>query len=321
MYENFFELKEKPFSLAPDPRFLYLSRVHREALANLIYGVRERKGFMVLTGEVGAGKTTLIRALLSRLGKDTLSAFIFNSRMTVRDLFTYIFEEFDIKADGRGKGDMVIQLNHFLIERLAQGKNTLLIIDEAQNLSLELLEEIRLLSNLETSREKLLQIILVGQPELASKLKLPQLRQLDQRVSLRYHLGPLNRAETREYIRQRLTVAGSTDNSIFTETAIGEIYRYSKGVPRVINLLCDHALLSAYASDKRRINPPLVKEALRIVRGEDGLSGGVRPHLKPRLGMTIFLISTLILALAGAFYFDGWGSRVWEMVSRLASRI
>jgi general secretion pathway protein A len=263
MYEKFYGFIEKPFNVTPDPRFLYLGERHREALAHLIYGVREKKGFIVLTGEVGAGKTTLIHTLIERLDSSVKTALIFNSNITLKELFLFILDEFELKAKFQTKADFLIKLNDFLIERLKRNENTVLIIDEAQNLSPLILEEIRLLLNLETSKNKLLQIILSGQPELNHKLNLPKLRQLKQRISIRYHLPPLTAAETKEYIRERLGIAGSQNSSIFTQKAMEEIFKYSKGIPRVINILCDNSLLIGYATNQPKIVPKIVKESIR----------------------------------------------------------
>src|SRR6185295_2507790 len=226
MYLQFFGLREAPFSPTPDPKFLFQSTRHREALAQLLYGVRERKGFIVLTGEIGTGKTTLLRTLLSRLDADTHVAYIHNSALEIEGLF---------------------ELNEFLIDQHRQGLSPVLVIDEAQNLSLATLEAVRLLSNFETSSQKLMQILLVGQPELRDKLNVPELRQLKQRIGLRCHIGPLSPEETRLYIRHRLRIAGATDAGIFTDAAIQRIAEYSHGTPRVINIVCDHCLLSGFA--------------------------------------------------------------------------
>jgi general secretion pathway protein A len=262
MYENFYKLAAKPFNVTPDPRFLFLSESHKEALANLLYGVQERKGFILLTGEVGTGKTTLLHTLLGRLEEDTKTAFIFNTRLGPRDFFRYMFEEFGITSDQKTKSECLIALNHFLIDRLRKQKNTVLIVDEAQNLSPVILEEIRLLSNLETSTEKLIQIVLVGQPELGEKLSLPELRQLRQRISVRYHIRPLSREETRAYVVERLRIAGNPYDRIFDDDALDVVYRVSEGIPRLINLVCDSALLTGFARGKKTINAELIGDAI-----------------------------------------------------------
>jgi general secretion pathway protein A len=262
MYKNFYKLTAKPFDVTPDPRFLFLSESHKEALANLLYGIQERKGFILLTGEVGTGKTTLLHTLLGRLEEDTRTAFIFNTRLGPRDFFRYMFEEFGIPSDQKTKSECLIALNRFLIDRLRKQKNTVLIVDEAQNLSPVILEEIRLLSNLETPTEKLIQIVLVGQPELGEKLSLPELRQLRQRISVRYHIRPLSREEARAYVIERLRIAGNPYDRIFDDGALDVVYRVSEGIPRLINLACDSALLTGFARGKKRINAELVKDAI-----------------------------------------------------------
>ena len=287
MYEKFYSLNEKPFNITPDPRFLYMGKYHQEALAHLIYGVSERKGFIVLTGEVGAGKTTLIRTLLERLDPSVKTAFIFNPNLTLNGLFLSILEEFELKAVSRTKADFLIELNNFLIERLKKDEHTLLIIDEAQNLPPSILEEIRLLLNLETSKEKLLQIILSGQPELNHKLNLHQLKQLKQRISIRYHLPPLNKVETREYIKERLKIAGSQNSSIFTEKAIEEVFNYSKGIPRLINILCDNSLLTGYATDQQTIDLKIIKESIRDLELE-GKNKGIKAAVPSRFSRNPF---------------------------------
>lgn len=327
MYESFYELKEKPFSLTPDPKFIYWSNKHREALASLLYAVRERRGFMVLTGEVGTGKTTLIRKLLGSLGDDTVTAFIFNPPRTVGELFAYMFEEFGLSLNGKTKGELVIQLSRFLIDRILKGQNTLLVIDEAQNLGPRMLEEIRLLSNLETNQEKLIQIILVGQPELAAMLKLPELRQLNQRVSVRYHLKPLNREETQEYVKQRLNIAGAMNNGIFDRAALEAIYRFSKGVPRLVNVISDHSLVSGYASDQRKVTVSLVREALKAVKGEEGLDkpglGMALSRFAARAGVLVFLgVLVTLFVILGTLYLDeGWAHWLRQALGRLATKI
>jgi general secretion pathway protein A len=261
MYENFYGLKEKPFNLTPDPRFIYFTEKHCEALANLVYGIRERKGFLVLSGEVGTGKTTLVNALLDTLDRTgVLSAFIFNPMLSSSEFFEYLIADLNLKVDCRSKSQVLIKLNSLLLERYRTGQITVLIVDEAQNLRSEILEEIRLLTNLETATEKLLQIVLVGQPELSLKLNSPELRQLKQRVNLRCTLDPLSLFETTEYIRTRLEIAGCADQRIFTESTIVEIFRWSGGIPRLINTLCDNAMLSGYACDRNILTPEIIRE-------------------------------------------------------------
>jgi general secretion pathway protein A len=260
MYLEFFGLARAPFEMAPDPTFLYLGEAHREGLATLVYGVRSRKGFVLLTGEVGTGKTTLLHALLGQLDASTASAFIFNSKLEPLDFFRMLFDEFGIDAPCRSKADCLIGLNEFLIRRLERDETALLIVDEAQNLSAEMLEEVRLLSNLETTSHKLLQIILVGQPELARMLARPELRQLRQRIVLRHHLQPFDAAETEAYVEERLRLAGYTGKELFTRPARRRIHAATGGVPRLVNIVCDRALLAGFSRDRLLIGADLVDE-------------------------------------------------------------
>lgn len=263
MYEKTFGFREKPFTVSPNPRFLFLGRHHLEALEHLKYGIQERMGFVVVTGEVGTGKTTILRALLDSLESDTNTAFVFNTRITAKQLLKGVLTDLGLDAAGLDKDDMVSALNDFLLRQLEVQRNTVVVIDEAQNLTPEVLEELRLLSNLETAQAKLLQILLVGQPELNYVLNLPQLRQLRQRITVMYHLQPLSLEETGEYIRHRLTVAGSSRDDLFTPDAIQGIYYYARGYPRLVNILCDRALLAAYADEKHQVDRELVDEVQR----------------------------------------------------------
>ena len=263
LYLDHFGLKEPAFNITPDPSFLYLSSSHREALAQLSYGVKARKGFIVLTGEVGTGKTTLIRTLLTELDGSTRSALIFFSVITTPlDLLRAVCEEFGLVDSGAARQELhdYLQLiNQFLLERYRTGDNCALIIDEAQNLSSEVLESVRLLSNFETAKDKLLQIFLVGQPELATRLNSPALRQLKQRVTLRHHLRPLSLPESREYIMNRLRLAGGNPEIFLTE-AIQRIHDFAGGIPRLINVICDNAMVTAFALDKRSIDQFIIRE-------------------------------------------------------------
>ena len=274
MYLEFYGLREAPFSPTPDPKFLFQSSRHREALAQLVYGVQERKGFIVLTGEIGTGKTTLLRTLLARLDHDTHVAYVHNSALDIEGLLEYILQDWGVKSVGASHAQRLFELNEFLIAQHRQRLSPVLVIDEAQNLSIPTLEAVRLLSNFETTSEKLMQILLVGQPELRDKLNAPELRQLKQRIALRCHIGPLSPEETRMYIRHRLRIAGATDAGIFTDAAIQRITEYSRGTPRVINIVCDHCLLSGYADSKRRIDAGVVEEATEY------LEEGERPEWK-----------------------------------------
>ena len=258
----FFGLHQKPFNATPDPSFLYGSPGHREALAQLLYGVQEHKGFILLTGEIGTGKTTLLRTLLSRLDGNTAGAFVFDTTLPFEGLLEYILEDFGVAKSGESHAQRLVTLSNFLIERRRAGQNTVLILDEAQNLSVRALEQIRLLSNFETQTEKLLQIVLAGQPELLDTLDRPELRQLKQRISLRCRILPLTLTQTRDYIRTRLRIAGARDLRLFSDAAVTRIVAYSGGVPRLINTLCDHCLLIGYADQIRRIDRKIVEEAI-----------------------------------------------------------
>ncbi|MDI7259212.1 MAG: AAA family ATPase [Thermodesulfobacteriota bacterium] len=267
MYNQFYGFREKPFEITPDPRFLYLSESHKEALAHLTYAVREKKGFTVITGEVGTGKTTLVQTVLSRLDGNTKTAYIFNPKLGSTDFLHYVCEDLGLKGQKRSKGQYISQLHHFLLACYSRNENVVLIIDEAQALDPNLLEEVRLLTNLETSKCKLLQVILMGQPELNEILSRPQFRQLKQRVSLRYHLQTLNKEETKNYIKKRLRMAGAADPNFFTPKALNEIYRYSKGIPRLINIVCDNALLTGYATDQKVIGDRIIHEVIHNLEG------------------------------------------------------
>jgi general secretion pathway protein A len=267
MYRQFFGLKEKPFNITSDPSFLYLSRVHKEAFAHLIYGIKERKGFLEITGEIGAGKTTLCRALLNHLDINTKSAFIFNSTLPDMQLFQTILEDFGVSVGRKTKASMLRQFNNFLLEELSRNNNVVLIIDEAQNLKASVLEELRILSNMETEKEKLFQMILVGQPELREKLNSPNLKQLRQRIGVRFHITPLSSGEISEYIYHRLKVAGSDGKISFSEDALDIIYKYSGGIPRLINTVCDKALLSAYVAETKYIDSAIIEKCVREIEG------------------------------------------------------
>jgi general secretion pathway protein A len=261
MYKVFFGLKDNPFNVNPDPRFLYFTKEIEEALSGLKYGVQNRKGFITLTGEVGTGKTTLINRLLDWLhGQKVRTAFLFNSRMNSSQLFDFILAEFGITCESRNKSQQLMRLNQWLLDRYRAGETTVLIVDEAQNLTYPVLEEIRLLTNLETSTEKLLQIVLSGQPELEEKLKLPQLRQLRQRIMLRCKTTPLSGEQINDYILERLRIAGASGEPIFSPEAVETIHKYSVGIPRVVNLLCEHSLINAYVDQQRPISAKVVED-------------------------------------------------------------
>lgn len=268
MYNGFFGFTENPFNLSPDPAFLYRSAQHEEALANLIYGVQSRKGFVVITGEVGTGKTTLLECLrdyLEQSGDEF--AFVFNSRINVEQFFEMIAYDFDLRCQRTSKTEVLFALNQLLIQQAQEGRTTVLIVDEAHNLEWEVLEEVRLLGNLENPRTgKLLQIILSGQPELDRKLDAPNLRQLKQRVVLRTSLQPLTLKETIEYIDSRLTHAGMPGQSVFSESLLGEIHLRSQGIPRLINALCDNLLLSCFAAETKEATLSMLEEVAKDMR-------------------------------------------------------
>ncbi|HEY4906688.1 MAG TPA: AAA family ATPase [Candidatus Acidoferrum sp.] len=264
MYKSFYGLKDNPFNVNPDPRFLYFTKEIEEAFSGLKYGIQNRKGFITLTGEVGTGKTTLVNRLLDWLHEERVrTAFLFNSRMNSSQLFDFILAEFGISCESRSKSQLLMKLNGFLLDRFRAGETTVLIVDEAQNLTYPVLEEIRLLTNLETSTEKLLQIVLSGQPELEEKLKLPQLRQLRQRIMLRCKTSALSKEQTHDYIVERLRIAGADGPVIFSPDAVAMVHKYSVGIPRVINLLCEHSLINAYVEQQRPISAKTVEEVAK----------------------------------------------------------
>ncbi len=262
MYLEHFQLKEFPYQLTPDSDFLYLSKAHSRAKAYMDYAIWNRDGFVVITGEVGTGKTTLIQKFISDLDKNVLMAKIFQTQLTEEQFLQAVLNEFELRPLHTGKVELLDMLNNFLLENFRQSRQVVLIVDEAQNLSLSVLEEIRLLSGLETRKEKLLHIILVGQPELKEKIESPELSQLLQRVRLRFHLRGLSEVETREYILHRLRVAGARRLSIFADNAIPIIYQYTGGIPRLINTLCDTALTCAYADELRTVTTAVIKVAI-----------------------------------------------------------
>lgn len=270
MYKKFFGLQENPFNVNPDPRYLFVTPHTEEALSCLTYGIQSRKGFILLTGEVGTGKTTLINKLLEWLHRGNCpTAFIFNPRLSEDQFFDFMMADLGISCDTRSKSQVLLRLNQWLMERYRAGETAVLIVDEAQNLSSAVLEEIRLLTNLETYTEKLLQIVLSGQPELETKLKQPELRQLRQRITLRSKTYPLTSQETNGYISSRLRIAGSNGQPIFAPEAMEVIYRYSHGIPRVINVLCEHALINAFADQRK----PVTADIIQNVADEFDLTG------------------------------------------------
>jgi len=262
MYKQFFGLTRNPFEISPDPYFYHPTPRHNEALANLHYGVGRRKGFIVITGEVGTGKTLLVRCLLSELRKSNIAfGYVFNPLLPVVEFFQYIMADLGLPYSGRTKAEMLLDLNRFLIQRHARGLITALVVDEAQALRSELLEEVRLLTNLETSQQKLLQIVLMGQPELEMVLDSPELRQLKQRVALRCQLQPLDEAQTRAYILSRLERAGAApEPAIFSDEALEKIFEYSRGIPRIINNLCENSMVNAFAREERPVSAETISE-------------------------------------------------------------
>jgi len=260
MYKSFFNLTSKPFDLLPNPYFLYLSKSHKRALTYLDYAIRERAGFILLTGEIGSGKTTLIRSLINKYHDSLVLARVFNTRVSSEQLIAMINDDFEIAAKSSDKTELLHNLNEFLIEQYAKGNKPVLIIDEAQNLTPEILEDVRMLSNLETDNAKLLQIILVGQPELRQTLALPGLMQLRQRICFYCHIQPLKQEEVEEYILHRLEIAGNREAVLISPTAIDTIWRYSKGIPRLINIICDFLMLSAFAEETKQIDEEMVRD-------------------------------------------------------------
>ncbi len=270
MYKTFFNLARNPFELTPDPDFLFPTQRHNEALAALYCGVRRHKGFVVLTGEVGTGKTLLLRCLLQlfKESKDVAYAYLFNSRLSSTEFLQYVISDFGLPAAGKNKGELLLELSNYVVSRGLKKLTTVLIVDEAHHLSADILEEVRLLTNLETANDKLLQILLVGQPELDQKLDSVGLRQLKQRIAFRSYLEPLNQNETKEYVERRLHVAGanSSATTIFPAETIAALYRYSRGTPRLINTICDNALLIAYTRQMRCVTPQIVEGIVADLR-------------------------------------------------------
>jgi general secretion pathway protein A len=267
-YLQYYNLTEAPFSITPNPRFLYLSGKHRDALNHLLYGIRERKGFVQLTGEVGAGKTTLCRTLLEQLPPDRYStALILNPLLQADQLMAAICTEFGLDVRGKDRFQMLQILNFFLLDEMAKDRDVVLIIDEAQNLTNDLLEQVRLISNLETDDRKLLQIVLMGQPELRERLNDHSLRQLRQRITVRYHLTPLQLGEVKEYIHHRLHISGANGTPYFSAAAIWRVFKYTKGIPRLVNAVCDKCLLAGFVNQRESINFGLAGQAIRELEG------------------------------------------------------
>ena len=289
MYNAFFGLNSTPFNLSPDPSFLYRSAQHEEALASLIYGVQSRKGFILLTGEVGTGKTTMLECLRDHLTAHHIPfAFLFNSRLTADQFFEMIAHDFNLNCKRTSKTEVLLALNSMLIQRANQNQTTVLIVDEAQNLDWEVLEEIRLLGNLETRRGKMLQIILAGQPELDRKLEEREYRQLKQRIALRCHLRPFGAAETAQYIASRLSRAGMREQTVFPPDVLAEIHLRTQGIPRLINAVCDNLMLTSFAMESRQANATMLEEVSRDLHlewpGDNRIWSGVEnAALEPRV--------------------------------------
>jgi general secretion pathway protein A len=300
MYKNFFGLKERPFKLVPNSAYLFLSKSHEEALAHLTYAAVQGEGFMEITGEVGTGKTTLCRAFLDHLDDDTKAAYIFNPNLNSVELLKTINDEFDIPSDADNIKDLIDTLNTFLIDQKIQGKNTILLIDEAQNLTNEVLEQLRLLSNLETAKHKLLHIILVGQPELKVKLNSHHLRQLRQRISLSCRLIPLSFRDVRNYIQHRINVASGNSGIQFADAAYRSIYNYSQGIPRLINIICDRALLTAFCLDKKEITQKIVKSSIKELKDRRNINS--RSFSKRTKAILFFSILLLIVYMIIYFH-------------------
>ena len=267
MYLEHFGLREYPFSTTPDPRFYYPSAKHREALACLLYAVEQRKGFALVSGEVGAGKSMLCRAAFDRFGEDVDTALLVHTSLTAKQFFQAVCAKFGIAVKGKSKFELVRDIENYLLDRSQMNRTAVLVVDEAQNLGRRVLEEVRLLGNLETASDKLIQIVLVGQPELRTIIGSPELRQLNQRITIKFHLGTLSAEEVSEYIDHRLRVAGANGDPIFDDAAKARLFRASSGIPRVVNVLCDHALLEAFVNDRRVVGEDAARGAIAELDG------------------------------------------------------
>jgi general secretion pathway protein A len=302
MYRKFYGFQERPFEITPDPKFVYLSEIHREALAHLQYAVREGKGFSVITGNAGTGKTTLVHMLLSKLDGRVRTSYIFNPILDRADFLNYVCDDLGIESDGmKSRGQSLTALHDFLLDCFARDEKVFLIIDEAQSLEPGLLQEVRLLTNLETSKNKLLHVILLGQPELNQILEEQRFRPLKQRITVRYHLRHLNLKETKEFILYRLKRAGSRNLSLFDNGAIKKIYSYSKGIPRLINIVCDNALLTGFSLEKTRIGKTIIRDVIRDLEGPE------KGHRK-----SLLLIFLILIIFALAFLFHESLFRLWR---------
>ncbi len=307
MYKKFYGFKSRPFEITPDPSYVYLSEAHQEALSSLQYAIHEGKGFSVITGEAGTGKTTLVHKLLSNLDGQVRTCYIFNPLMDRDDFLKFICKDLGIEmASIKSRGQNLSALHSFLLNCFARHEKVFLIIDEAQCMEPELLQEVRLMTNLETAKYKLLHVILLGQPELTQILNKTEFRPLKQRITVRYHLRPLDLAETKEYILFRLKRAGSRNISIFSDSAVKEIYRYSQGIPRLINILCDNALLTGYSSEQKRLSKELIiKTAEDLDVTLPGKSGIKKRIIRAAAMVALFFLVSLII-LAVYFYIEYW---------------
>jgi general secretion pathway protein A len=301
MYLDYFGLKEKPFTISPDPRYLYMSEYHREALAHLLYGISSDGCLILLTGDVGTGKTTVCRSLLALLPDNTETAIIVNPKLSVQELLETICEELGIpySTNSASIKSYIDGINNYLLQSHAQGKTTALIIDEAQNLDMDVLEQLRLLTNLETDTAKLLKIVLIGQPELQDKLRDPKVAQIDQRITSRYHLAPLSRSDVFRFIQHRLVVAGGGRMKFFSDKALEQAYLISKGIPRIINILCDRALLGAFVEEKDQVTEDILLRAGREILGETTLPEKRKPA---RFAYMTLFFALLLLSLGTTTY-------------------
>ncbi len=316
MYLDFFKLNEKPFNVTPDPHFLYMSPSHQEAFANLLYGIRERKGFTVLTGEVGTGKTTLLHNLLGTLEEEIRTVYIFHTGLEFDEMLLMVHQELGIPVKEETRGGMIQSLNLYLIEQLRQDRNVALIIDEAQNLSSEFLENLRLLSNLETAKEKLLQIVLVGQPELEAKLGLTELRQLDSRISVKGRIHPLDESESEAYLLHRLNLAGAGKSHIFDEEALKLVCQNGRGIPRCLNMLADNAMLIAYADGDKSVSVSHVRECLKDFEKKYATAPVEEAESRNRSATLPWFMFTALLAITLIYVSYEFGKR--QVIERLA---
>ena len=318
MYEAFFSLEDAPFVLTPDPRFLLRSKGHHEILGTLLYGITSQKGLMALIGEVGTGKTTLSRALLRELPKDVQSALVLNPHLSDIELVGTILDDLGIERRGTTKGELMTALSQHLLAAGGEGKTVVVILDEAQQMSVDALEQIRILSTLETATRKLLQIVLSGQPELEEKLKQRELRQLDQRIGIRCYLKPLSRKDTCRYVEHRMRIAGLPGALPFTRAAMARIFAYSLGIPRVINMVCDRALMAAFSARAHEINPALVKAAIKNLQGESrgkrrGAAGAGGGRRSGRAAIAAGVLGAVLVGGAAAGYWTGWSPPVFRL--------